>query len=133
MRLAYCVFITLLFVTRSGSSQTFEEYLQKARDLYAQQNFASAAHYYDLAFTQEDATAELYYEAATAWSRSGDVENGIWTLKKAVSVGLHDWRRLQADEAFIPLHKHASWLWIVERARSNEEEYQRNAVQPEGN
>jgi hypothetical protein len=119
--------ILLLFTQVSNSQETVDwsvyfSLLSKADSLFNERLYTESTQAYSYAFhfnNQRYSDGDRY-NAARAWSMSGQIDSALYHLKKEVNErGYFDVKRIKNEPAFQPLQASKEWKLILETVKLN--------------
>lgn len=123
-------FITFLFLLLAQTSKGQEildwsayfRLLSKADSLFNNGMYveSSQAYSYAFQFNNQRYSDGDRYNAARAWSMSGQMDSAFYHLKREINErGYFDLKKIKNDPAFQPLHSAKDWKQVLETVRLN--------------
>ena len=123
----FAVFLPLLFSHISNSQEILDwsayfKLIRKADSLFSKglYNESSQAYSFAFQFNNQRYSNGHRYNAARAWSMSGQIDSAFHNLKKEVNERWYfDLKRIRKEPAFQLLHTTKEWKQIVKAVKSN--------------
>ncbi len=100
MKKSRVIFFIIFFILLSFNllAQSFDEMLNEAIRLYDEGKYRKAAELSEEAFQMSEPNMEHFYNTACCWALTGEKENALQNLEKAIEVGWLDVEWMQEDK-----------------------------------
>lgn len=124
------LFLSLTFYSSFSFSQSFQELIHKADQLYSQEDYAQSASVFDQAFAQDSGSASQYYNAACSWALTGDTVHSMKYLTLSAERGWKNVKHAKRDPDLKTLHGVRGWDKAMAIVQANLDEYEKDLDKP---
>lgn len=118
-------FLILLLSSNLCTGQTppnaYRQLILKADSLYRINEFRATAMVYSSAFQLWDQKAIHHYNAATCWTKVGELDSAFVHLQRMAALDYTDYRFLKSDADLNQLESDPRWTLVLQSIQKNEE------------
>lgn len=108
----------------SATAQTVADVFAPARQHLLHHDYAAASASYKRGLKRQTGTARDYYQAARAAARNQEPKQALDWLTQAVAKGYYAEADLQTEEDFASLATQPTWLRLLTRARTKQQQHE---------
>lgn len=126
-RLSCCFLMFVVHVVvEQAPPKAYQQLILQADSLYKIGAFRATALVYTRAFQLWDQKANHHYNAATCWTKVGELDSAFTHLERMAALEYTDYRFLKNDVDFKPLKTDVRWERMLQVVQQNEQRIEKS-------